>query len=330
MGADEVNRLLVNDCLSVLENHRTFWHDLAEWFRPDFYGGDYGTLAEGAAAVLEEQGPTTVIRNASYFGPIPAAGNRTISLLQDIMLEGKLREMQETVIRHSQAVVFNSRFTQNQYAAPVGIAQMLPPDGQPKLISTVIPLPVDFRTFEPGNAMGLQQSLSLPQGCILWVGASQGPAAEIKGWDVFLTIVRLNPDLPFVAVFKDAIPEQFPPNLRCFCQVSHEELAKIIGACSVGLCTSRMESQHLAGIEMGACGLPIVVPPVGTYWEREEMPGIIESDFNVPAYSAAVRKLREQQFDAEQIRTYWEREFHPEIVRLQWTALVNKVENGAA
>lgn len=312
-----MKRLLVNDMLSALPDHRTFWHLLKDWFDCEFVGGDYDTLPTQAkeAASYFDLGlsewiqASVLIRNASYFGPIETPVPQ-IALLQDIMPDGPQRAMQQAVIATCKAVVFNSAFTKSQYGE----------------MGQVIPLPVDFETFRPGNAMGLQQALGLPAGCTVWVGASQGAAGQVKGWDIFQMIVRLNPDLSFVAVFKDAIPDIIPPNLRAYARVTHEELARIIGASAVGLCTSRIESQHLAGIEMGACGLPLVVPPVGTYWQRENMPGIIESDLNVPAYSAAIRKMREQTFDRDLVRDSWRREFHPEVVRLQWTDLVARVE----
>ena len=41
-----MRRLLVNDMLSALPDHRTFWHDLQEWFDMEFVGGEFPRLAE--------------------------------------------------------------------------------------------------------------------------------------------------------------------------------------------------------------------------------------------------------------------------------------------
>jgi len=305
-----VRRLLINDCLSVLQGHRTFWHDLQEWFSAEFAGGDYAKLAENADSAAD--GAALIIRNASYFGPLKASGQvPTISLLQDIFEVGQPRTTQEHVIASSRRVVFNSAFTASKYPTEKGC---------------IIPLPVDFRVFTLGNSMGCQQMLSLPDGAVCWVGASQGAAGQIKGWDIFLSIVRQNPDIPFVAVFKDAAPESAPPNMRCYARLAQDELAHVIGACRVGLCTSRSESQHLAGIEMGACGLPMVAPQVGIYWKRDDLPGIVVGETTVAAYTTAVRAARRQPGDPQAIRSYWQKEFDREVIKSQWVKLVEETE----
>lgn len=304
-----MKRLLVNDCLSALPEHRTFWNDLQEWFGMDFVGGDYATLADTVGALPL---PPLIVRNATWFPPITGSDpTPTISLLQDIFTEGPQREMQEAVIRSSEAVVFNSAFTASHYQTDKG---------------RVIPLPVDFRTFEPGNPMGLQQELSLPDGCVIWVGASQGAAGHIKGYDIFLSVVRANPDIPFVAVFKDAMPDYCPPNMRMYLRLTHDELARVIGACRVGLCTSRIESQHLAGIEMGACGLPLVVPPIGTYWHRSGLPGAYVLEQSPSTYSECIRAELRDRDDPEQTRSYWRKEFDPAVIRSAWNSLIEEVE----
>ena len=312
-------RLLVNDCLSALPDHRTFWHDLMEWFDMEFADGDYKDLKHAVESGRPDA--TLIVRNATWFPPIISSAPQ-ISLLQDIFADGPVREMQDAVIASSARTVFNSEFTASKY--PCNLNDPL------QVKRAVIPLPVDFRTFEPGNAMGLQQALSLPQGCVLWVGASQGAAGQIKGYDIFLSIVRQNPDIPFVAVFKDSMPEYAPTNLRMYCRLTHDELARVIGACSVGLCTSRMESQHLAGIEMGACGLPLVVPEVGTYWQREEMPGTIVMEGSPANYSSALRSIRMRSFNPESVRSYWSREFLPITIRDLWAELIKEVECSGA
>jgi len=314
-----MTRLLVNDMLSALPDHRTFWHDLVDWFDLQFIGGEFNALNDALGIKLDA---SLIIRNASYFGPLEASKSiPTISLLQDIFEPGQVRQMQEAVIASSCAVVLNSEFTKRQYV-PLELPQ------QAKY--HVIPLPVDFATFEPGNPMGLQQALGLPDGCICWIGASQGAAGHVKGWDIFLKIVRLNPDLNFVAVFKDALPTDCPPNLRLYCRLSQEELARVIGACRVGLCTSRTESQHLAGIEMGACGLPLVVPEVGVYWGAKGLPGIVVTEPSVETYAAAIRKAPATEGGPAVIREYWQREFDGPVIRKQWEELVKEVECSGA
>jgi hypothetical protein len=322
-----MRRLLVNDALGQL-GEVTFWHLLKEWFGCEFVGAQYERLAQAAnihALANEPQGwpdASLIIRNASYFGPIKASERiPTISLLQDIFPEGPQKDMQEQVMGGSAMTVINSEFTASKYA------KIFHDWNKPTERSgtRVIPLPVDFSLFEPQNAMGCQQALGLPDGCVCWVGASQGPAGHVKGFDIFLKTVRTNPDLYFVAVFKDAIPESVPPNLRCFLRLSHEELVKVIGACRVGLCTSRMESQHLAGIEMGACGLPMIAPPVGVYHGHHDTSfhGLLVV---VDNFAVAIRSMLGRIHDPEEIRAFWKKDFDRPVIRAQWEKLVKEIE----
>jgi len=156
----------------------------------------------------------------------------------------------------------------------------------------------------------------------------------VKGFDIFLRVVRVNPDINFVAVFKDAAPDIVPPNLRTYTRLTHAELVRVIGACRVGLCTSRTESQHLAGIEMGACGLPMVVPPVGVYWKRTGMPGmLLPENPSITDYNQTVRLLAAQSGpNTNGIRIYWQREFDKPVIKAAWTKLIEEteVEDGAS
>lgn len=305
-------RYLVNDFMTTIPGTKTFWHNLQGWFGLQFIGGDYEKLAVAASKEIPEDA-TLVIRNATYFGPLETDAP-TISLVQDIV-EGEVREMQHRVVKSSHNhVVYNSEYTRSKC---------------PKYASSeknVIPLPVDFNHFEPGNRMGLQQKLGLPDGCVCWVGASKGAAAEVKGWPVFLQIVRLNPDISFVAVFKDSIPIQMPPNMRCYERLSHDRLIDVMGACCVGLCTSTVETQHLAGIEMGGCGLAMVAPRVGCYYERKNMPGILIDDPTTNVYTMAIRATLAEYRCPQTIHDYWREEFDEEVVKKQWQALIEEVE----
>jgi len=305
-----MRRLLVNDALNQL-GEVTFWNLLQEWFGMEFVGGDYGTLAETVRAVCDDA--DLIVRNATWFPPIQTQAP-TISLLQDIIAEGQQREMQEAVIKSSRMTVFNSAFTASKY------------ENVKSFTSRVIPLPVDFSLFEPQNTMGCQQALSLPDGCVCWIGASQGAAGQVKGFDIFLRVVRVNPDINFVAVFKDALPEYSPPNLRMYCRLTHAELVRVIGACRVGLCTSRTESQHLAGIEMGACGLPMVAPPVGIYWKRDELPGLIVNDSSVTAYTEAIRSLLSKHHDPQVVREHWRIGLDRPFIKHAWSKLIEEAE----
>jgi hypothetical protein len=97
---------------------------------------------------------------------------------------------------------------------------------------------------------------------VCWIGAK----SLIKGYDILVDLV-MSTDFTFTLIMKDDI-HLTHPRVRTFNRVPHAELPAIINSCRVGLCTSRVETQHLAGIEMGACGLPMLTTDVGIYWNR--------------------------------------------------------------
>jgi glycosyltransferase involved in cell wall biosynthesis len=117
--------------------------------------------------------------------------------------------------------------------------------------------------------------------------------------------------------------------MRCYERLSHAELLTVIGACRVGLCTSRTESQHLAGIEMGACGLPMVAPRVGVYWKGRENVNSVEREAT-EAYTVAVRAALETPHDPAAIRESWRKEFDIPVIKEQWMKLVAEVECSGA
>ena len=124
------------------------------------------------------------------------------------------------------------------------------------------------RTVSPSPDRAVHQTKwAIKPGSICWVGA----ANPIKGWDILHRLIGLT-DYNFVIVRKDADrgPETgWHGRARYLYRLEQKELAEVMGACRVGLCTSLAETQHLAGLEMAACGLPVVsIYPVGVYAEE--------------------------------------------------------------
>ena len=118
-------------------------------------------------------------------------------------------------------------------------------------------------------------------------------------------------------------------HVRRALRLPQDELARVMGACRVGLCTSRSESQHLAGIEMGACGLPLVVPPVGCYWQRKDWPGCEVLEYTPAAFTQGIRaSIGKVVHMGGQVRDYWQKEFQHSVVKAAWVKLVEEVESG--
>jgi len=235
---------LVNDKLTCIPGTRTFWHHLLDGV-PGLVDKTIGTY-EGLAGHVESEAvtaePDYIIRNAAYFRWINV-GCPVISFVQDIV-EGALRDQLIEACAASRSVVFNSEYTKMMY---------------PELHATdcrVIPIGTDETIFRPRIS-----DPYIPDDAVLWVGSGH----RVKGFDLACRLASES-ERPWVFVMKD--DTQVEVGALVLRRISQEQLARVASACSVGVCTSTRETQHLAGIEMGMCGLPLVTTEVGAYYSR--------------------------------------------------------------
>ena len=235
---------LVNDKLTCIPGTRTFWSHLLDTIPglEDRCTGQYAGLADRIERDAARERPDYIIRNAAYFRWLnvecPA-----ISFVQDVM-EGESRELLLESCAASSLVVFNSEYTKMVY---------------PELEATynrVIPIGTDTNVFRPVDPYP-----RIPRGAVLWIGSGH----RVKGFDLACYLASES-KRPWVFIMKDDTPVDV--DAMVFRSIPQEQIASIASACSVGVCTSLNETQHLAGIEMGLCGLPLVTTAVGSYFGR--------------------------------------------------------------
>lgn len=295
---------VVNDLVTTIPGTKTLWADLLEWFDADWVGAPYENLVRDAELKLSIHPPDLIIRNGTWFGPLDIHGAKTISLIQDIMpVNSYLRGEQIRVARSSTLTVFNTEYTKSKYPELANIT------------SRVIPLPVDFNLFRPIPD-------AAPVADICWIGAP----SWVKGWDILGEIIRNMPTRTFALVLKETDHQKkVPGNVQIFDRLPHSELVKVINGCSVGLCTSREETQHLAGIEMGACGLPVVVPRIGIYYGISDNAAMIHCD-SVEQYKHGMEAFLfdpvKSESESEYIRQGWMKMASPERCRASWQEAV--------
>lgn len=297
---------LVNDWMSRIEGTITLWGKLLDWFPDLRWMGDcdyselpYYVFTEYANRYPK---PEYIIRNATYFPPldIPVP---TIVLLQDIMPPGSAqRANQIDVCRDAALVVYNSEYTRSRYPELEGCP------------FRVIPLPVDFEVFKPMPEV-------IKRFDVCWIGA----ASSVKGWDILVDLIRRS-DLFFRLVMKDR-GEIRSSRVEVVRKVTHGDLPRLINECRIGICTSREETQHLAGIEMGGCGLPLAVTDVGAYWNRP--PGKWRIDFGGLTREVLRGRDADMRKDAPAIADYWASEFNEEGCKAAWEEAVAYVTGGA-
>lgn len=242
---------LVNDTLTCIPGTKTFWHDLLDWI-PNLEDKCNGhTSFPILASKIESEGqitpPDYIIRNATYFRRINLPV-KTISLLQDLSPDNP---MQIDVCNNSDIVVYNSPYTKAHY------------EGKITSKSVMIPLGVDFNKFTPHNKSYAEELGVLPNS-ILFIGAANN---HPKGFDIMLDIIN-NTDYNFCLVMKDGYQIN-NPRVKVFNRIDHDLLVKVINSCEQLVCTSRVETLHLAGVEAAACNLPLVTSNVGIYYNSE-------------------------------------------------------------
>jgi glycosyltransferase involved in cell wall biosynthesis len=239
---------LVNDTLTCIPGTKTFWHDLLDWLPnlQDKCNGltSFSILPEVIENKYENDNkPDYIIRNASYFRKLNIKA-KTICLLQDILHD---KRTQLDVCNNSDIVVFNSPYTKHVYDKLITV---------PKV---VIPLGVNFNKFIPMQH-SFSEELNILPDSILFIGsATNNP----KGFDILLDIIA-NTTYNFCLVMKDDYVSN-NSRVKVFNKVDHIKLVKIMNSCKMLICTSRIETLHLAGVEAAACNLPIVTTNVGIY-----------------------------------------------------------------
>jgi glycosyltransferase involved in cell wall biosynthesis len=297
---------LVNDTLTCIPNTRTFWHDLLDWFPnlEDKCNGytDYSVLAEKIESL--DGRPDYIIRNGSYFRKLNI-DVPTFCLIQDT----SNNPMQTEVINTSTCVVFASKETYNIYKDRIN----------PKNVR-VIEQSSDFNFFKP---ISERHPEVLPNS-IIFIGDS---SHEKKGFHRVLNLIETMPDFNFCLVMKDdtninMIPQHNRSRVRIFNKVDRDTVRLLINSSVCAICTSGNEEGHFAGIEIGACGIPMVARPMGCYLDRKDDKswGLISNDEDFPnTIRYVVNNL--ELFNP---REYYSKEYTLERCREKWVNLINE------
>lgn len=263
---------LVNDTLTCIPGTITFWHNLLEWnpYLIDKTNG-YTNFAVLSQNILNDINstddiPSYIIRNGTYFGKINTK-IKQISLIQDIQ-EGHEQTNQIDVINNSTVCVFNTEYVYNKYRALINSSVLI----------KIIPLGVNFDFFKPIT----EKHPEVLPNSILFIGDNSNYP---KGFNVLLNIVEKMNNQNFCLVMKNDfnnIDPSYSKRIKIFNRVDHTLLRTIINSCVGAVCTSYEETQHLSGIECGACNIPIVAREVGIYHSCKNDPrwGLLADDSN--------------------------------------------------
>lgn len=287
---------LINDFLTCIPGTTTFWHDLLDWtptLQPKC-NGDYKTIVE-YANLLDT--PDYIIRNASWFEPLNHKCT-TIAVLQD-PLTGKHKEQQIRVCKSSDVVVCNTHYVYEMYKEHLTEKDV-----------RIIPLGTDFNHFKP---------LTVPKKYdVIFVGADN----DIKNFALVREIINTNKTLTFCIVMKYPCKEKFGKHCTVFSQVNHNTLLQLYNQSKMLICTSKQETQHLAGIEAGACDIPIVATNVGIYPYLKGNWGII-SEPNVIDFNKNIKHVLHNHYTTRQ--SLIEAGLDKDTCKQSWTTLLQEI-----
>lgn len=297
---------LVNDTLTCIPNTRTFWHDLLDWFPnlEDKCNGytDYSVLAQTIESI--DGRPDYIIRNGSYFRRLNI-DVPTFCLIQDT----SDNPMQTEVINTSTCVVFASKETHNLYKDRINPNNV-----------RVIEQSSDFDFFKP---ISERHPEVLPNS-IIFIGDS---SHEKKGFHRVLNLIETMTDFNFCLVMKDDtsindIPQHSRSRVRIFNKVNRDTVRLLINSSVCAICTSGNEEGHFAGIEIGACDIPMVARPMGCYLDRKDDKswGLISDDEDFPETIRYVVNNRHTFTPRE----YYSKEYTLERCREKWEDLINE------
>lgn len=296
---------LVNDCLTCIPGTKTFWHDLLEWVPGlvDKTGGytTFDKLPNDIEAAAADCLPDYIIRNATFFRHMNLPCKQ-ISLLQDCYDE---RTQQKDVCNRGDVTVFNSNFTYEQYKNDITECKI-----------EIIPLGVDFNLFNVlDNKEELCQQLCILPNSILFVGSSLDYP---KGFNDVLNLINTT-SYNFCLVMKDNFKIS-NPRVRVFNKINHEVLVKVYNSCDLLLCTSRIETQHLATVEAGACNLPILTTNVGALYNVPSGSwGIKIIDAN---YVQGIEYIRHNKNKFSPRQYFSDNKFDKESCKNKWLSLI--------
>lgn len=302
---------LVNDTLTCIPNTRTLWHDLMDWFPnlQDKTNGytDYSVLANNIEKLYNqsEKKPDYIIRNGTYFRKINI-DIPTFSLIQDTQNNA----MQTEVINSSTCVIFSSHETHRIYKNRIN----------PKNFR-VIEWASDFNFWKPIN----EKHPDVLPNSIIFIGDS---SHEKKGFHRVINLIETMPDFNFCLVMKDDTTiDIIPPNcrdrVRIFNRVNSETVRLLMNSSVCGICTSGMEEGHWAGIELGACNIPMVSRPMGRYLDNIDGIGMWGELAEDEKFPETIRRVVTNA-TLYSPREYYSKEYTHERFKEKWVNLINE------
>ena len=217
--------------------------------------------------------------------------------------------MQTDVINSVDCIVFASKGGYDAYKDRIS----------PKSVR-VIEQSSDFDFWKPD----IQRHPDVLPNSIIFIGDS---SYEKKGFHRVINLIENMEDFNFCLVMKDnttlnRIPENCRNRVKIFNKVDRNTVKLLINSCICGICTSGMEEGHFAGIEIGACNLPMVARPIGCYLDRVNDVGKWGEVATDEKFPETIRNVVKN-IHAYSPRDYYSKEYTLERCKEKWIDMVS-------
>lgn len=300
---------LVNDCLTCIPDTKTLWHDLLEWFpRLEDKTNGYTPYPKLADRIEKEYNeakikPDYIIRNGTYFRKLNI-NIPTFALIQDT----KNNQMQTEVINSVDCIIFSSHQTYKIYSNRISPKNW-----------RVIEWASDFNFWKPIE----ERHPDVLPNSIIFIGDSSHVK---KGFHRVLNLINSMTDFNFCLIMKDdttldIIPEKSRNRVKIFNKVPRETVRLLMNSSVCGICTSGMEEGHWAGIELGACNIPMVSRPMGRYLDNIDGIGMWGELADDDKFADTIRKVISNK-DSYSPREYYSKEYTHERFKEKWIDVV--------
>lgn len=244
---------ICNDTIQGTMGERVMWGVLTDEL-PRAIGLDArtspgrGSFSRHIANDLEKNHPSVrvIVQNATFMDVINPDLYTIVYLQDDLRRMGRPSKQQERNLAQANLVVTNSRITAAFY---------------PEYDCEIIPIGTDHHLFTPHDREQMRVKHDIPQGR---VGIFVGALDEIKGWSRISHIIRNRQDVFWIVVSKDQNPFE-SPNARVYRRLPQAVLAELMSASDFFMIGSPVETQCLAALEAGFCGLPVIMPDTGIF-----------------------------------------------------------------
>lgn len=247
--------VIVNDYVGPLSGEReNFW----TWLVKELPATpiSFAQLTIPLEEAIKKENPDIIINNALWGFTFP--GRFTITILQDPyigMQEALGMDLSERIEKQKRAL----QSSQIMVAVSNYIADSYKDCGEFK----VIPIGTDPELFRPMDKQAMRKKHGIPSDrmVMIYVGSHD----SVKGWEEITKEIDKKTTF-WILVLKD-FAETDRENTKVFHRIEQEQLAEIYSCADFFVSKSVCESGGLAAIEALFCGVPVLTPKVGLFWD---------------------------------------------------------------